>query len=115
MPQKCAGGSTITTAETWATKLTTAIKTGTYSSVAHSWTTGISITDPVGTTMAWVQEANSYVCSNVLKKGISYLESTDLSSAYYTAAVPVFEEQIARAGYRLAAWLDLIATGSTSL
>jgi hypothetical protein len=115
MLQKRAGGSTITVAKTWATSLTTAIKTGTYSSVAHSWTTGISITDPVSSTMAWVQEANSYVCSNVLKNGITYVEDTDLSGAYYTAAIPVFEEQIARAGYRLAAWLDLIATGSTSL
>lgn len=65
--------------------------------------------------MTWVQEANSFVCSTVLKDGVSYLEGTDLSGAYYDAALPVFEEQIARAGYRLAAWLNLIATGSTGL
>jgi hypothetical protein len=65
--------------------------------------------------MAWVREANAFVCSDVLSSGVAAVEGADLSSAYYTAAVPIFEEQIARAGYRLAAWLDLIATGTTSL
>jgi hypothetical protein len=115
MPDKRAGGSTITVAKSYATKLTTAIKTGTYASAASSWLTGIDINDPITTTMAWVQEANAHVCDTVLAKGLTYVEGTDLSGAYYAAALPVFEEQIARAGYRLAAWLNLIATGSTGL
>jgi hypothetical protein len=115
MPEKRAGGSTITVAKSYATKLTTAIKTGAYASTASSWLTGIDINDPITTTMTWVQEANAYVCDTVLAKGLTYVEGTDLSGAYYTAALPVFEEQIARAGYRLAAWLNLIATGSTGL
>jgi hypothetical protein len=115
MPQKRAGGSTITYAKSYATKLTTAIKTGTYASASSSWLTGIDIKDPVTTTMTWVQEANAHVCDTVFSRGLSYVEDTDLSGAYYTSALPVFEEQIARAGYRLAAWLNLIATGSTGL
>lgn len=115
MPQKRAGGSTITYAKSYATKLTTAIKTGTYASEASSWLTGIDINDPVTTTMSWVQGANAHVCNTVFSQSLSYIEGTDLSGAYYTTALPVFEQQIAMAGYRLAAWLNLIATGSTGL
>jgi hypothetical protein len=115
MPQKRAGGSTITVANKYAKTLIAAITTGAYASTSASWLTGININDPVATSMGWVQEANSYVCSTVLNQGLSYVEGTDLSGDYYTAALPVFEEQIARAGYRLAAWLNLIATGSVSL
>lgn len=48
-----------------------------------------------------------------MPNGISAVENTDLSGSYYNSAIPVIELQIAKAGYRLAAWLDLIATGST--
>jgi hypothetical protein len=112
MPQKRAGGSTITTAKTYATTLITAIQSGAYASAASSWISGIDVNDPITTTMVWVQEANAHVCDTVLAKGLSYVEGTDLSGDYYTTALPVFEEQIAKAGYRLAAWLNLIATGS---
>lgn len=115
MPEKRAGGSTIAVAKSYASKLITAIKTGNYASASSGWLTGIDINDPITTTMTWVQEANSYVCSTVLAKGLNYVEDTDLSGAYYTTALPVFDEQIARAGYRLAAWLNLIAAGSTGL
>jgi hypothetical protein len=110
-----AGGSTLAIAQTFATTLTTAIKTGTYSSVKASWLTGMTLSDPVKSSMVWATEANAYVCSNVLAKGLTYVEGTDLSGAYYTAAAPIAQIQIARAGYRLAAWLNLIATGSTGL
>jgi hypothetical protein len=33
----------------------------------------------------------------------------ELGNEYYDAAAPVIEVQVAKAGYRLAAWLDLIA------
>src|SRR5580700_7879406 len=72
MPQKRAGGSTITYAKSYATKLTTAI----------------NINDPVTTTMTWVQEANAHVCDTVFSSGLSYVEDTDLSGAYYTTALP---------------------------
>lgn len=112
MPEKRAGGSTIAVAQTYATTLTKAIQSGAYASVASSWIKGIDVSDPVTTTMVWVTEANAHVCDTVLAKGLSYVEGTDLSGAYYTTALPVFEEQIAKAGYRLGAWLNLIATGS---
>ncbi len=100
MPEKYAGGSTISTAETWATTLTKAIKTGTYSSSASGWLTGIDLSDPVTTAMGWAQDSNAFVCTTVIPKGVSAVEKVDLSGAYYTSAIPVIEEQIAKSGYR---------------
>lgn len=65
--------------------------------------------------MHWATDSNAYVCSTVIPNGVSAVESTDLSGAYYKKAIPVIELQVAKAGYRLAAWLNLIATGSTGL
>jgi hypothetical protein len=132
MPEKYTGGSTISTAKTWATTLTTAIKTGTYSSSKSGWLTGIDLSDPVTTAMIWATDSNAFVCTTVMPNGVSAVENVDLAGDYYTSAMPVIEEQIAKAGYRyvsspflsrycvlngirLAAWLNLIATGKTGL
>jgi hypothetical protein len=47
--------------------------------------------------------------SLVLPEGPEAISGQELGSDYYEAAAPVVELQIAKAGYRLAAWLDLIA------
>ncbi len=54
------------------------------------------------------------VCSNinccpVLPDGPVDISGQELSGEYYENAKPVVELQIAKAGYRLASWLDLIA------
>lgn len=60
--------------------------------------------------MGWAAEANLLVCTKVIPMGVEGLKAMgDLSGAYYEANVPVVEMQIARAGVRLARWLDLIA------
>lgn len=115
MPEQLVGGYTLSDAKTWATSLTTGIKTGTYKSDAASWLTGIDLSDPVTSAMTWATDANAYVCTTVIPSGVSAVENVDLSGAYYNNAIPVIELQIAKAGYRLAAWLNLIATGSTGL
>ncbi|OCK80816.1 S1/P1 nuclease [Lepidopterella palustris CBS 459.81] len=115
MPEKLVGGYTLTDAKTWAKTLTTSIKTGAYSSQKSSWLSGINIDDPITTAMGWATDSNAYVCSTVLPDGVSAVSGQELDGSYYTTAVPVIELQIAKAGYRLAAWLNLIATGSTGL
>ena len=100
MPEKYAGGSTISTAQTWATTLTTAIETGIYNSSASGWLTGIDLSDPVTTAMGWATDSNAFVCTTVMPNGVSAVESVDLAGDYYTSAMPVIEEQIAKAGYR---------------
>jgi hypothetical protein len=114
MLEQDAGGSTLSTAKSFASTLTTRLKSGAYKSEKSGWVSGMDITDPVTTAMTWATDANSYVCSTVLKPGLSYLEDNDLSGDYYNECQPVFEVLLARAGYRLASWLDLIAQNAGS-
>lgn len=105
MPEDDAGGYTLDIAQKWASILTARINPGDYASHSSSWLGGINVMDPVSSAMIWARDANSYVCSTVLKPGLDYLTSTDLSGNYYNDCKPVIEELIARAGYCLAAWL----------
>lgn len=114
MPEKLRGGYSLTVAKTWAANLTMEIKTGIYKSQKASWTSGLDVTDPIDTTIAWATQANAYVCSTVLKGGQSAVEKGDLGTTYYESAVPVIEVQIGRAGVRLAAWLDAIVASQTN-
>jgi len=115
MPEKYAGGYSLTDARTWATTLTKSIKSGTYESDAAGWLTGIELSDPVTSSMVWASDANAYVCSVVMPNGLAPLETGDLDTTYYKSCLPTIELQFAKAGYRLAAWLNLIATGETGL
>ncbi|KKY30129.1 putative nuclease s1 [Diaporthe ampelina] len=108
IPESVAGSSSLSGAKTWASTLTTAIQTGTYKSSAAGWVSGLNIRDAVTSSLKWATESNAAVCSTVLAKGISYVESNDLSGAYTTTASPVVKLQIAKQGYRLAKWLDAI-------
>lgn len=110
MPEYDAGGYSLDIAQKWASILTTRIKSAEYASKPASWLDGIDVKDPINSAMLWARDANSYVCSTVLKPGLDYLTDTDLSGDYYTDCKPVIEELIARAGYRLTAWLDAIAS-----
>lgn len=89
-----------------------AIKTGAYSSLAASWVASLSITTPQVTALKWATESNAYVCTTVLKGGISAVENKELSGTYTTTAQPVVSLQIAKQGYRLAKWLDAIAAAA---
>jgi hypothetical protein len=100
IPQKYAGTATLAHAKTWAKNLTTSIKSGAYKSSAASWLTGIKLADPVSSSMIWAQDANSFVCSTVMPNGYQATENVDLSGDYYTAALPIVQIQIAKAGYR---------------
>jgi len=117
----------------WANDLVSRIETaeGTYNSSAASWIECSSTTQPASMSSAkrdtmsliqhratitplacpliWSQEANAYDCSYVF----TYKNGTDLcSGSYYTGAVPIIDLQIAKQGYRLAAWLNEIFDGS---
>jgi len=113
MIEKYAGSSTLAHAKTFASSLTQQIKTGNFSTVAKTWTQGMDVDQAQTSGMDWASDANKYVCSNVMPNGVSPLESGDLGGAYYNTNMPVVDELLARAGYRLAAWLNLIFTGST--
>ncbi|KAK8016517.1 nuclease S1 [Apiospora rasikravindrae] len=96
-------------AHAWAADLTAAIRDGKYSEESKTWTDGMSLDDPIQTSMAWARESNAHVCDAVLPDGPSAIVGQELASGmYFARAAPVVELQVARAGYRLARWLDLI-------
>ncbi|KAF7318834.1 Nuclease Le1 [Mycena chlorophos] len=67
---------------------------------------------PLACPLAWAQDANKLDCSYVFK----YTPGTDLcTGSYYDGAVPIIETQIAKAGYRLAGWLNVLFDGTLGL
>ncbi|KAH8596107.1 phospholipase C/P1 nuclease domain-containing protein [Bisporella sp. PMI_857] len=111
IPEKLVGGYSLAHASLWAANLTAAIQNGAYSAIKEGWLEGMNIQDPASSALAWATETNLVVCSTVLRGGVEKLKGKDLGGEYYAEAVPVVQLQVARAGYRLAAWLDLIAEG----
>ncbi|KIX04656.1 uncharacterized protein Z518_05526 [Rhinocladiella mackenziei CBS 650.93] len=99
-------------AEEFAKNLTASINAGDYGWDADGWIDGARLNDTLSTTMTWANEANGYVCSDVLSGGVDAVEEGDLSGSYYSAHSDVARVQLARAGYRLGAWLNLIVTGN---
>ncbi|KAI9803915.1 MAG: hypothetical protein M1825_001795 [Sarcosagium campestre] len=113
--EKFAGGDSLSVARDLATNLTKSIKSGKYKTEASSWLTDTDISNARATSLKWAKDANAYICTTVLPEGASAIEDTEIDGAYYDEALPVIELQLAKAGYRLAAWLDLIATGTSEL
>ncbi|CAD6448491.1 5241e8b6-4c04-44f3-836d-f05955b87a4f [Sclerotinia trifoliorum] len=111
IPEELVGGYSITDAQKWANVLTTAIKTGKYKYQAKSWLEGMNIGDPLTTALGWARDSNAFICTTVMPDGAEVLQGMELSGEYYESGVPVVELQVARAGYRLAAWLDMIVGG----
>lgn len=115
MPEKLVGGYELSDAQSWAGDLISDIDSGSYSSQKESWLDGMDASDAQGSAMGWASDANAYVCSVVMPNGQSSVEGQELDGAYYNSAIPTIELQIAKAGYRLAAWLNLLNDGSTGL
>ncbi|ESK92398.1 s1 p1 nuclease [Moniliophthora roreri MCA 2997] len=124
----------------WVNALVTRIKSGAYRSQAASWISCSSTTaiardvdtdikadidallnphpltkraiTPLACPLVWAKESNALDCSYVF----SYPSFSDLcTSSYYTNAVPHIELQIAKQGYRLAAWLNVLFDGTTGV
>jgi len=109
IPEKYTGGYSLADAKAWAKTLNTAVNSGIYASQAASWIKGLDVTNPQTTSLGWASETNAYGCSTVIPNGQAAVENVDLSGAYYNSAISVVELQIARAGVRLAAYLDAVA------
>lgn len=108
IPQKAVGNFSQATASAWAQNLTAEIKHGRYRKEAGKWLDGVEVGKPVDTAMIWANDANGYVCTTVLPDGPDAVFGKELSGAYYETAIPVVKKQIAKAGVRLAAWLDAV-------
>ncbi|MCJ1463914.1 hypothetical protein MMC07_002523 [Pseudocyphellaria aurata] len=71
-----------------------------------------NIQDATGCALTWATEANSYVCSYVLKDDVEGVEGRNLATDYYDGAVPIVEYLIEKAGVRLAGWLNALAAAA---
>jgi len=95
-------------ARKWAEGLKGEIETGKWSVSREGWLEGMGLDDVEGTALKWAGEGNAFICSHVLPEGPEAIVGQELAGEYYDKAAPVIELQVAKAGYRLAAWLDLI-------
>ncbi|KAK3330499.1 phospholipase C/P1 nuclease domain-containing protein [Apodospora peruviana] len=98
-------------AKRWADALTAEINDGKFNVSSRSWLEGVDLADPIATALRWAIEGNEHVCTTVLPRGPDEIRNQELGGGteYLLKAAPVVELQIAKAGYRLAAWLNLIA------
>ncbi|KAG8695624.1 hypothetical protein FRC09_009027 [Ceratobasidium sp. 395] len=111
IPEKYVGGNTATYATTWANQIIAKLAAGgAYAGSKASWLSCVSPSTAQTCSLAWASDANAIVCSYVLKTDPT---GKELSGTYYTGALPLVEQQIAKGGIRLAAYLNMIVTGST--
>ena len=116
-------------AQKWANQLAVEITDGKFAADKEGWLKDLDFSNPNGTAMAWSREANALVCTHgkqtfrhptdevasfahplpVFPDGPKAIVGQELGGDYFTKAGPVIEKQVARAGYRMAAWLDSIA------
>lgn len=108
MPEQLIGGSSLSDAQTWANTLISEITSGTYKSQAASWISGDDVSDVQTTATRWASDANAYVCSVVMPNGAAALQTGDLYPTYYNSVIGTIELQIAKAGYRLGNWLNMV-------
>ncbi|ROW13719.1 hypothetical protein VPNG_04604 [Cytospora leucostoma] len=95
-------------AKEWAGNITRRIRNGDFKAGSKKWLDGVDFHDQIATALGWAREGNAYVCSHVLPEGPDAIVGQELGGEYFEKAAPVIELQVARAGFRLAAWLDLI-------
>lgn len=114
MPGKLIGGDSLADAQGWADSLVDEINSGTYKNQAKSWIKGDTIGDTVTTATRWASDANFFVCTVVMPDGAAALQTGDLYPTYYNSAISTIELQIAKGGYRLANWLNLIYEQNTA-
>ncbi|KAG8630066.1 hypothetical protein KVT40_001685 [Elsinoe batatas] len=106
IPERLRGSYSRPAARLWADYLIARIDQGVYTRDVRSWKRGLNVNDGAGSALRWSNEANEYVCGYVAPKGWDALTGDLATNGYYDRAVPTVELQVARAGVRLAAWLD---------
>ncbi|KAF4551592.1 Nuclease S1-like protein [Elsinoe fawcettii] len=109
IPERLRGAYSRPAARVWADYLIERIDKGVYTRDVRSWKRSVNVNDGVGSALKWSNEANEYVCGFVAPQGWDALTGDLATNGYYDRAVPTVELQVARAGVRLAAWLDALS------
>ncbi|KAF8752818.1 S1/P1 Nuclease [Rhizoctonia solani] len=106
--EKYVGGNTVAYATTWGNQIITKLAAGgAYASSKASWLSCVNPSTAQTCALTWATDGNALVCSYVLKTDPT---GKELSGTYYTGAYPLVEQQIAKGGVRLAAYLNTIVT-----
>ncbi|KAJ5103048.1 hypothetical protein N7532_003577 [Penicillium argentinense] len=108
IPEQLVGGDSLDDAQSWAKNLIKKIDSGEFSSHAASWVDGDDISDPIAAATRWASDGNALVCTVVMPDGAAALQKGDLYPTYYNSVIDTIELQIAKGGYRLANWLNMI-------
>ncbi|PNS15518.1 hypothetical protein CAC42_777 [Sphaceloma murrayae] len=113
IPERLRGSYSRAQARSWADYLIGRIENGSFTRNVAQWKRSVNVNDGVGSALTWSNEANDYICTFVAPQGWEAVETGDLATnGYFDRAVPTVELQIARAGVRLAAWLDALSAPS---
>ena len=65
--------------------------------------------------LTWARETNRWVCDYVLKDGVEATRGKELGDEYYVGAVPIVEELIGKAGWRLEELINALAERERAL
>jgi len=65
--------------------------------------------------LKWATESNSRICKYVLQPSVDWEEQNDLGGECFDGAVSAVDDLIGKAGLRLGAWLNSLATARSSL
>ena len=107
MVEEAAGGSdSSSTTESFSQALIKRIDDGTYDDEKDEWVACSDIARAADCALAWAKDSNKGNCEYVLKTDV---EGKELEGEYYEGAKPLIEIQIAKGGYRLAAWINALA------
>ncbi|KAG8927850.1 hypothetical protein FRC01_006825 [Tulasnella sp. 417] len=93
MPTKLAGTFTPENVKAWTKKIVKELEFGQFRRHKWDWVSCTDIDDGAACPLVWAREANSFVCSYVLKTDPTGKEA---SGAYYDGAAPIIEMQIAK-------------------
>ncbi|KAJ6481894.1 S1/P1 nuclease [Mycena sanguinolenta] len=109
MPEELIGGDSLADAQSWANTLIAEIDTGSFVYEKASWIAGDTIADSITTATRWASDGNALVCTVVMPQGAAALSAEpDLFPDYYDAVIGTIELQIAKGGYRLGNWLNMV-------
>ncbi|KAG8996182.1 hypothetical protein FRB94_008514 [Tulasnella sp. JGI-2019a] len=106
------GNYTIEKAQMWAQRISREINRdgGIYHEKPEKWAFCQNLNHPTACALEWSTETNRLNCEFVYAKDPT---NEELNDGFYPDWIFVIEKQVARGGVRLAAWLNLIFTGST--
>lgn len=100
----------------WANGLAAAINAGKYRRLVKGWLKYHDVQSPKAeekAAAAWANESNDHVCDYAIVRGGDAYNGTEIGGEYYDGAREIVQVSVAKAGVRLAAWLNLVFAGET--